>query len=256
MARDRSDFCPVCDRDQGWQAAVKAAFSGIQANRMTGLSPQRLTPLAAVAFAALALAGCNSTTYGTGTSPGMQTIQDLTGLATMGGKQKEPIDYSARPKIVAPPSVAALPPPESDAPPAVANWPNDPDLLRAKVLAEADARNAAGKEVDYRLAKGATTTGAQQVAAVSDRPMTKEEEAKLKQAFADAKGGLAVDKDGNPIRRYLTDPPSEYRLPDPTAPVVTAAEVKKKKKFKWWWQSEDTTEPSAATVPPQTTASP
>ena len=55
-----------------------------------------------------------------------------------------------------------------------------------------------------------------------------------KKLFAEAKG-IAVDENGQPVRRYLSDPPSEYRVPDPTAPVVIT-DKPKKKKFKWWWQ--------------------
>jgi hypothetical protein len=187
---------------------------------------------------ALALAGCTGMTYGTGKSPGLQTLEDITGVVTLGGKDKEPIDYRARPKIVAPPTIASLPPPGSDNTAPTANWPNDPDQLRAKVIADADARNAAGRPIDYKLAKGTTTTGAIQAAQIDpNHTLTPEEEAKLKKLFADARGGVAVDENGNPIRRYLSDPPSEYRLPDPTAPLeVSADAIKKKKKFKWWWQ--------------------
>jgi hypothetical protein len=58
-----------------------------------------------------------------------------------------------------------------------------------------------------------------------------------KKMFADARGAVAVDENGQPVRRYLTDPPSEYRMPDPTAPVEITAKPAPKKKFKWWWQN-------------------
>jgi hypothetical protein len=212
---------------------------------MTGMGKEgrrvAVRPLAVCSvLAALALAGCNSMTYGTGTSPAMQTLEDITGVATLGGKKQDPIDYAARPKIVAPPAMAGnLPPPQtttaSDKP--LPNWPNDPDALRSKVIADAEARNAAGLDPNYRLAKGQTTTGA--IAVQNNDPnrkLTPEELAKAKQAFADAKGAVAVDANGNPVRRYLTDPPVDYRVPDPTAPVDVANAPKPKKKFKWWWQ--------------------
>ena len=40
---------------------------------------------------------------------------------------------------------------------------------------------------------------------------------------------------GDPEHSRFTDPPSDYRMPDPTAPVVIA-DKPKKKKFRWWWQ--------------------
>ena len=52
-----------------------------------------------------------------------------------------------------------------------------------------------------------------------DATPTAEEQAGAKKLFAEARGAVAVDENGQPVRRYLSDPPSEYRVPDPTAPV-------------------------------------
>jgi hypothetical protein len=199
----------------------------------------------AVGAAAVALTACNAMTYGTGTTPAMQTVQDLTGLATGGKADKDPIDYSPRPKIVAPPPGATLPPPGSGQQVASTNWPNDPDLLKAQVKADAEARAAAGKSDDIRLPSNKFVPAA----APGERTLTKEEQAELVKAMAAAKGGMSVDANGNPIRKYLTDPPVEYRQPDPNAPVALAADGKpKKKKLKWWWQKdEDVAAPDTAT---------
>ncbi len=67
-----------------------------------------------------------------------------------------------------------------------------------------------------------------------DRPMTAEERAQALKIFADARGALAVDENGAPVRRYLSEPPTDYRLPDPTAPVEFAAKPKNKL-FRWPW---------------------
>jgi hypothetical protein len=205
---------------------------------MTGLTKgSRRVPvrLLAVAAAGVALAGCNSMTYGTGTTPAMQTVQDITGLAVGGKADKDPIDYAPRPKIVAPPTIASLPPPESGDPSVTAaNWPNDPDLLKAKVKADAEARAAAGKSDQIRLPKGAFVAAP----APGEHTLTKEETAQVRAAMAAAKGGMSVDANGNPTRKYLTDPPVEYRLPDPNAPIAVADGKPKKKKWKWWWQTD------------------
>ncbi|HVY19921.1 MAG TPA: hypothetical protein VHA70_07535 [Bauldia sp.] len=194
-------------------------------------------PVLAVAGAA-ALAGCNSMTYGTGTTPAMQTVQDLTGLATGGKADKAPIDYSPRPKIVAPPAIGALPPPQSDSQTlASTNWPNDPDLLKARVKADADARAAAGQEDQLRLPKGKLVAAPPP----GENYVSKEDLAKIKATMDSNKGGMSVDASGAPVRKYLTDPPVEYRLPDPNAPVAVAADGKPKKKFRWWWQKDDAT---------------
>jgi hypothetical protein len=191
----------------------------------------------AVAAAGAALAACNSMTYGTGTTPAMQTVQDLTGIATGGKAEKDPIDYSPRPRIVAPPAGATtLPPPGSGQQVASTNWPNDPDLLKAQVKADAEARAAAGKGDNIRLPSNKFVAAA----APGEHTLTKEEEAELRKAMAAAKGGMSVDASGNPVRKYLTDPPVDYRLPDSNAPVAVASDGKpKKKKFKWWWQKDD-----------------
>lgn len=213
---------------------------------MTGFPPEpprdgRLLGLALSVAAALALAGCSGTTYGTGKSPGMQTLEDLAGIAAMSGEKKEPIDYTPRPKVVAPPSVAQLPPPGTGTATLDPNWPVDPEKKRAKILADADAREAAG----LQAAKGSipimgkpkegevnqTLLGYDPEKDAMPKPG---EEAGAKKLFAEARG-IAVDENGQPIRRYLSDPPSEYRIPDPTAPVVIT-DKPKKKKFKWWWQ--------------------
>jgi hypothetical protein len=175
-------------------------------------------------------------TYGTGTTPAMQTVEDLTGIATGGKADKAAIDYSPRPKIVAPPVVGALPPPVDDnAAATAANWPNDPDLLKAKVKADAEARAAAGKEDNIRLPAGKFAAAP----LPGERTPTKEEMDEMRRQMAASKGGMSVDANGNPVRKYLTDPPVEYRLPDPNAPVAVADDGKpKKKKWKWWWQTD------------------
>src|SRR5690606_1106925 len=60
--------------------------------------------------------------------------------------------------------------------------------------------------------------------------------AAVRKRFAEAKGLVAVDSAGNPVRRYLTDPPNDYRIPDPNEPVAIPEKTVTKKKWKWWWQ--------------------
>jgi hypothetical protein len=55
-----------------------------------------------------------------------------------------------------------------------------------------------------------------------------------KKLFADLKRAKtgSVDENGNPVRKYLTEPPTDYRTPDPNAPLEIT-EKKEKKGFKW-----------------------
>ena len=210
----------------------------------------------AVIAAAVLLAGCSATTYGTGTDPGVQTLKDVAGIAMLSEK-KPPIDYEPRPKVVPPPQGAAaqLPPPEAqaaaidDSPPP--DWPVDPDVKRAKFKADIAAREARGEPAPaLKLPPGTFSPRQPTIAAggpQQSKPLTAEEQVKIRKAFADAKGTLAVDANGNPVRRYLTEPPADYRQPDPTEPVVF---TEKKKKFHWFWQKQD----SADNLTPDATA--
>lgn len=194
---------------------------------------------------ALALGACG-TTYGTGTNPGVQTVKDFTGMLSLGGGNSAPIAYEARPGIVPPPANAALPPPGSGQ--AVQNWPTDPDVLaREQAMANANKPPDTGTALvdpGFRLPK-------QKVVVVNEESQTQDDELlaltgnkeEQQTLFAKAKGGAAgqVDADGNPIRTALTEPPADYRIPDPTAPEEFEATSKRglfKKKAK-------TTSPSA-----------
>jgi hypothetical protein len=194
----------------------------------------------------LALAACTGTTYGTGTSPGMQTLEDLGGIVALGAPNKEPINYKPRPKIVAPPPGAPLPPPGSENAATAANWPSDPDLQTKQFRAEVAAREKACAEnntpyycqtPNFKLpSKPPPTQPIVEVDPEKEALSLGERTAQAKKLFADARGSVAVDENGNPVRRYLSDPPPDYRVPDPTAPVEVDNKPAVKKKWKWPWQ--------------------
>ena len=203
---------------------------------MTHPTFSRFAAGASVAAFAVILAGCTNT-YGTGRSPGLQTVEDIVGIAALSNEKRDPIDYTPRPNIVAPPTTAALPPPVDPNTTALAsNWPVDPDVQTAQFRADAAAREAAGLPTPKFSLPQSTATGPVRMrdpeAEAMSTPAQKEE---AKRLFADARGAVAVDENGMPVRRYLTDPPSDYRMPDPSAPIEIIDEPKKKK-FKWWWQ--------------------
>jgi len=172
---------------------------------------------------AAALGACG-TTYGTGVNPGTQTVKDLTGMLSFGGgggKNEAPISYEARPPIVTPPSTAALPPPGSGE--SVQNWPTDPDVVaREQAFANANKRTDTGSAIvdpGFRLPKSQVKPLEEE--SLDDQLFSLTGNKKEQQTlFATAKGGAAgqVDAAGNPVRTALTEPPVEYRVPDPTAP--------------------------------------
>ena len=216
---------------------------------MTGLSSIRLMTGASLVAAALAVSGCasNTTTYGTGISPGSQTLHDLASIVTLGGHDPSGIDYTPRAPIVTPPSTAALPPPEDK--PQVAtsgDWPNDPDQISKLPAKGPNTDNAPASarlladDPQIRLPRRAPDAPM--------RPMTKheyvdwilgtpEQNERAKKLFAEAKKDEngSVDPNGNPVRRYLTEPPPDYRAPDPTAPTEIVDKPKPKPKLKWAW---------------------
>jgi hypothetical protein len=207
----------------------------------------RLFGLAAIAAGALALAGCmgERMTYGTGTTPGKQTLDDISGLVSLGASKSRPtVNYQPRPKIVAPPANAGLPPPQASEEIANANWPKDPDAAaRARALAKAKKGTSLLPDDNPDTAvsglpvssKGDLRTmhtdGAQQ--ALLDR----ENATKAEKIRAELKAGeMGLDTNGNRVRKTLTEPPTAYREPDPGAPTEFKTT---KKKFRWPWQKAD-----------------
>ena len=218
---------------------------------MTVLSVRRLAIAAALTGVSLSLVGCmgGGTTYGTGKSPGAQTLEDLAGIASLGGSKKEPIDYGPRAAVVAPPPGTPLPPPGTDNASLAANWPKDPDVEAKRFKADMQARYKPGDEQPlaandpkFRLPpQPKSDTPDPRLIDPNQRhdeaaPNPPAQIASAKKLFADARG-LPTDENGQPIRQYLTDPPLGYRQPDPTAPVeIDANAAATKKKFKWPWQ--------------------
>ncbi len=225
----------------------------------------------AAATLAIGLGACTQTTYGTGTPVGMQTIQDLAGIADLASPKQDNIQFAPRPGLVPPPPGAPLPPPDSDKQAVAANWPKDPDAeakrFRADVAARekfcADQANKIRPECrdpGFRLPES-TDSGRQPNQTLVNAGMTDTERGDqahstatqneaAKKLFARANGQVAVDENGKPIRRYLTDPPSDYRMPDPNAPVVFDKKAAQKK-FRWPWEKAS---PATDSVTPDTTS--
>ncbi len=223
---------------------------------------------AATATLAMGLAACDQTTYGTGTPVGMQTIQDLAGIADLGPSKQGPIKYTARPGLVPPPPGTPLPPPGSDQQAVASDWPTDPDAQAARLKQETAAREKFCADYvnknrpecldpGFRLPSSAQADASRQpsptllnmnVDPAKAALGTPEQDALATKLFAKAKGAVAVDENGNPVRRYLADPPVSYREPDPTAPVVFDKKPAKKK-WRWPWEpATDTVSPSTSTA--------
>lgn len=165
--------------------------------------------IAAVTLAgsSVVLAGCVGPTYGTDKTATEQLFEDLGSSLALGKKPGPKIDYSPRPDLVKPANPGVLPAPQESVVEQQGAWPESPEQRRARVRAEIDE----GK-TDPNFIKG----GASAAAAVG------------------ASEGPARQGPPGAQRTYLTDPPTEYRVPAATAEYgdVGESEAKKARRLK------------------------
>lgn len=203
--------------------------------RMRGKRPGITTFMAgAVAVSALALSGCTGPTYGTGKPTEQQLMEDLTGILSLGPREKQQIDYSPRPGLVKPPSMEVLPPPqESVAASQNPAWPESPEQRLARIRAEATA-NQDNPLYRPEIVRDVEPSGRQQAEFVmepsrqllvpSSSANSKAQREELLRRRQEASQGSAT------TRRYLSDPPVELRQPVPTAPAGELGEDEADKK--------------------------
>ncbi|MYZ46523.1 hypothetical protein [Propylenella binzhouense] len=190
-------------------------------------SAAKLLPAICLLSAALAAAGCSSTTYGTGEAPEMAIFNEFTGSFIGGGRSKPNIDYKPRAPLVVPPQ-AELRTPAEPATVSTPNWPDDPDqkvvqrdysdpsFERARYISQAEYErtrpiaeiNRSRKSLEESQAEARDGAAPARDFAVSSRQESKEFKAALN----------AAEGRGDTGRRYLTDPPEEYRQPSGSAP--------------------------------------
>jgi hypothetical protein len=152
-------------------------------------------------------------------------------------EEKPEVVYRERPPLVVPPKLALRPPQPAKGENA-ANWPNDPDLARARA-AEAERRkpvpvynvNPPSDRLSADEMRAGRRAGAgiptQPVPAQGVNPNARENNWLSPETMneANAAGQRAQDpllaNREEPPRRWLTDPPKGVRKPAPGAPVVT-----------------------------------
>lgn len=183
----------------------------------------RITVLGAL-VGAVSLGGCvSSPTYGTDKTAGAQLLDDVSNMAALGPKKRDQIAYNPRPELVRPASGGApgqLPAPQ-DAIETASNpaWPESPEARRKRVrdTATANQNNPNFQpEVapDPVAAKGSSTNSEygffnDKVPANSGKSSTQ---------GADYRARKLASTAGSPTnRRYLSEPPLDYRQPAATA---------------------------------------
>jgi hypothetical protein len=195
---------------------------------MPASNVQRLFAVTAVAALAGTLAGCGGTTYGTGVTAEQQTLEGVMSIASLGSKDGPSIDYRPRGGIVVPPS-DNLPTPGTTGSVATndPNWPKDPDEARRKAKAAEAAAPIGQSSPNFVLPKGQTTFSVANAQQPTDEAAKKAAGTKAWKEKRQARAG-SVDANGNPTRKYLTEPPVAYREADPNAPVAEPPKTKKK----------------------------
>ncbi|WP_235911891.1 hypothetical protein [Mesorhizobium xinjiangense] len=189
---------------------------------------------AALALVTGGLTACVGTpTYGTGTRADVQLLEDVTGMISLGPDEKQNIAYNPRPKLVEPADKKTLPKPQNDIRTASAGaWPESPEERRERVRAYADANS---DNIDYRpvvTGGGAASVAASErgrrddVAYMAPSGLGAGESAQR----AEFEKRLQEGKQGSPTqRRFLSEPPLDYRLPSSTAPANELGEDEWKK---------------------------
>jgi len=204
----------------------------------------RIATAAALLASTALIAGCTgSNTYGTGVSQESQLVSDLMGIVPLGEtERKEPIDYSSRPKLVrAPATDGSLPAPAETSGAESAYFPTNPEERKAALHSRAkkpftrrdggieytipedvDAPSASGEPIDDQtLGRADDGTGDREPSAAEMAVRsTQGKEARLKR-MKELSGGVAL---GTGPRRYLTQPPVEYRKPAETASIGDTGE--------------------------------
>lgn len=170
------------------------------------------------------LGACTSPTYGTGKTAAEQLVDDLGNATSITGDQtKRNLKYSPRPGLVVPAQTRAeqLATPQQNMASRENNpqWVESPEETRERLRDEADANK---NNPHYRspLLAGNGTAG----------QMTESQKWEaFRKAKADAQGGSVV----NAQRKFLTDPPAEYRsVPQDQLTDLGEPEQKKEKRRK------------------------
>lgn len=191
----------------------------------------RLVATAPLLVSALVLGGCvSSPTYGTGKRADEQLLSDVSDIFSIAPKTSNQIDYKPRPDLVKPPkeATASLPAPQTSVVASSPVWPESPEQRLKRLRDEATANRDnpfydSPIESDVKSRPGVTST-----ARLYDRGSFENTNTANQRAAFNKR--LAETKQGSPThRKYLSEPPVDYRAPAETAPVNDVGEDEWKK---------------------------
>lgn len=196
----------------------------------------RSVNLAVFLTAGVVLSGCvGGTTYGTGVSQEVQTVKDLSNILSL-KKKRNTIDYASRSDIVVPDQKTLVEPQVPQSSQATPDWPESPEQRIARIRAEAEEANGgslsqqvafANQDKDLpaaptkKILKSAPL--GQGVPNISCDPdgiiMRRCSDSEIRAAVLDVRRKERYSGTGVTQRRYLTEPPVEYRTPATSAVV-------------------------------------
>ncbi|MBW3097099.1 hypothetical protein [Pseudohoeflea coraliihabitans] len=171
---------------------------------------------------AMSVTACLGPTYGTDKTATEQLVEDVSNMATIKRPKNTGVAYTPRPAIVRPPETAVLPEPQRSVSEDNPAWVEAPEETRARLVAEADA-NPQSQTYRSPLARKSTVSSsgprkvgasirAQEAGPSSvDLVRAKQEEDRFRENLKVNKGAY-TDR-----RRFLSDPPVDYRQPAQTA---------------------------------------
>ncbi|RCS24606.1 hypothetical protein DUT91_03680 [Phyllobacterium salinisoli] len=188
-------------------------------------------------FAGFGLSGCvSSPTYGTDKTAGVQLFDDVSNIASLGASKGQRIEYKPRPELVKPAGrVTALPPPQESVDHAGnPNWPESPEARRKRLRDEATANQDNPSYVSPIASDGpvSTSSSSRNLASANSRAADRASRGSNLSAAESAEiiRRRQLAKTGSPTtRRYLSEPPLDYRQAAGTAPVGDLGEDEARK---------------------------
>ncbi|MDK1488692.1 hypothetical protein QN219_01280 [Sinorhizobium sp. 7-81] len=192
--------------------------------------------IAAIVAGGLVLSGCiGGPTYGTDKTAGEHLLDDLGSAVSLAPPKRDPVKYQPRPALVLPPQgqQTALIEPQKSLASRETNpeWVESPEEVRQRLRDEAEANKNDPNYVSP-LAK----------ASANGRRLSAKEQQEAYREARKLEMGAYSDK-----RRFLSDPPIEYRrLPEGAeADLGEPEKVKERRRkkeaqiansgSKWWW---------------------
>lgn len=222
--------------------------------KQAGKAASVMTLAAPVIASSLLLGGCmSSPTYGTDKTANEQLLTDVSSLVSIAPKRKPAIDYKPRPDLVRPGAgedLTNLPPPQDSIETAGnPDWPESPEQRRARLrqqISDKETQMADGSPraaetglkpeydspiiADEDMAEGANSytkqkAGSQRASESGIRPEAERvsQREEVRKRLAESRQGSAT------TRKFLSEPPLEYRQAAATAPQDDIGEDEYKK---------------------------